>query len=152
VLAFLVLPGVFGFLVPWWIVAGAANRSSGRPWSGAFLVCCGAVILLWCVRDFYVAGRGTLAPWDPPRRLVVVGLYRFTRNPMYVGVLTVVLGWSVLAGSWPLAAYWCVLALGFHLRTIWYEERRLAEQFGADWQRYRAAVPRWRPRPTPWSG
>jgi len=59
----------------------------------------GLVVLLWCVRDFYVSGRGTLAPWNPPKRLVVVGLYRFTRNPMYIGVLMVVGGWAVRAGS-----------------------------------------------------
>ena len=148
----IILPGVFGFVVPWWIIAGAATHGPGWPLLGTVLTGCGLLVLLWCVHDFYVAGRGTLAPWDPPRRLVVVGLYRFSRNPMYLGVLTLVLGWSVLAGSWGVAVYWCVLALGFHLRTIWYEERRLAELFGVDWERYRAAVPRWRPRLTPWTG
>jgi protein-S-isoprenylcysteine O-methyltransferase Ste14 len=67
------------------------------------------VVLLWCVRDFYVSGRGTLAPWDPPKHLVVVGLYRFTRNPMYIGVLMVVGGWGLRAGSPVLGMYLVVL-------------------------------------------
>ena len=93
-------------------------------------------------------GQGAFASTEPwlDRRLVVVGLYRFCRNPMYVGVLTLVLGWSIVAGSWTLGAYLVALAIGFHLRTIWYEEPRLESLFGPDWGRYRAAVPRWIPR------
>jgi protein-S-isoprenylcysteine O-methyltransferase Ste14 len=145
-LAFLALPGVVAFLLPWWIVATDPRRGEGWGLLGGAVAVVGAVVLLWCVRDFYVAGKGTLAPWDPPRHLVVVGLYRFTRNPMYIGVLTLVVGWSLLFGSWRLAVYAVVLAVGFHLRTILYEEPRLAAQFGADWERYRSAVPRWLPR------
>ena len=103
-------------------------------------------MLLWCVRDFYVTGKGTLAPWDPPTRLVVVGLYRFVRNPMYVGVLGVVLGWSLVAGSPLLAIYAALLAVGFHLRVVLYEEPVLQRQFGDDWTRYRAGVNRWLPK------
>ena len=62
-------------------------------------------MLLWCVRDFYVSGRGTLAPLDPPKRVVIVGLYRFVRNPMYVAVLTILVGWALLYGSWLLAVH-----------------------------------------------
>lgn len=149
-LAFLVLPGIFAGLVPWWIVTADPGRGPGWPVAGGFIAVIGLVVLLQCVRDFYAAGKGTLAPWDPPRRLVVVGLYRFTRNPMYVGVLTFVLGCSVAAGSQRLALYCVVVAVVFHLRTIWYEEPRLAAQFGADFERYRAAVPRWLPRRTAW--
>jgi protein-S-isoprenylcysteine O-methyltransferase Ste14 len=144
-LAFLVLPGVVGGLLPLWIVAGDARRGSGSLLLGVPIALIGLAVLLWCVRDFYVAGKGTLAPWDPPRRLVVVGLYRFVRNPMYVGVLTLVLGWSIAAGSRNLAIYCGVLAVGFHLRTILYEEPRLTALFGADYQRYCDAIPRWIP-------
>ncbi len=107
----------------------------------------GVCVLLWCVRDFYAIGKGTLAPWDPPKRLVIVGLYRFTRNPMYVGVLGWVSGWSLLAGSPVLAAYAGVLAVCFHLRVIFYEEPTLARQFGNEWTLYCARVNRWLPKP-----
>ena len=120
-------------------------RTSGT-WFGLPVLGCGIFVLLWCVRDFYVTGKGTLAPWDPPTRLVVVGLYRFVRNPMYVGVLGVVLGWSLVAGSPLLAIYAALLAVGFHLRVVLYEEPVLQSQFGDDWTRYRAGVNRWLPK------
>ena len=107
----------------------------------------GLCILLWCVRDFYVAGKGTLAPWDPPTTLVRAGLYRFTRNPMYVGVLTLVSGWTLSSGSRTLAVYTAGLALAFHLRVIFYEEPWLQRQFPNEWQAYRAKVSRWLPMP-----
>jgi protein-S-isoprenylcysteine O-methyltransferase Ste14 len=149
--AFLVLPGTVGGLVPWLILSTDRDRGEGS-WAGAGVLLIGLLILLWCVRDFYVTGKGTLAPWDPPKRLVVVGLYRFVRNPMYIGVLTLVAGWSLLAGSSLLAGYAGVLAAGFHLRVSLYEEPTLAQQFGSDWIRYNAAVNRWWPRVRPWAG
>lgn len=105
----------------------------------------GVSALLWCVRDFYVSGRGTLAPWDPPKRLVVVGLYRFVRNPMYVAVLMILVGWSLLYRSWLLLAYAIVVATVFHLRVVLYEEPWLKRQFGTEWDHYAARVPRWLP-------
>ena len=150
--AFLVLPGMVGGLLPWLIVSSDRDRGPGWPVLGGIVAAIGLVVVLRCVRDFYVAGKGTLAPWDPPRHLVIVGLYRYARNPMYIGVLTFVLGWSLAAGSWRLAGYCAVLAVAFHLRTILYEEPRLAELFGGDWERYRAAVPRWLPRRSAWHG
>jgi protein-S-isoprenylcysteine O-methyltransferase Ste14 len=105
----------------------------------------GVFALLWCVRDFYVSGRGTLAPWDPPKQLVIVGLYHFVRNPMYVAVLMILAGWSLLYRSWPLALYAAVVALAFHVRVVLYEEPWLERQFGVDWERYAARVSRWLP-------
>lgn len=150
-LSFLILPGFFAFALPAWLASIDGRRGGGFA-VGWLVVVAGATILLWCVRDFYVAGKGTLAPWDPPRRLVVVGLYRYLRNPMYVGVLTLVLGWAVLLGSRLLLWYVVCLAVGFHLRTIIAEEPYLAEHFGEDWREYRAAVRRWWPRSSPWRG
>lgn len=103
----------------------------------------GAALLLWCVRDFYVAGRGTLAPWDPPRRLVSVGLYRVSRNPMYVAVLVILAGWAVAYWSAPLTIYAITVAIAFHLRAVRWEEPTLARLHGAEWTRYRERVPRW---------
>ena len=113
---------------------------------GAVPLVVGAAVLLRCVRDFYVSGKGTLAPWDPPRHLVIVGLYRFTRNPMYAGVSLLLIGWSLLAASPLLAGYLVILAIGFYLRVVLYEEPTLMRQFGDQWTRYAIAVPRWLPR------
>jgi protein-S-isoprenylcysteine O-methyltransferase Ste14 len=141
---FLALPGIVAGLLPALIVASEAQRSSGSGF-GWVLIGMGLFLLLWCVRDFFVSGRGTLAPWDPPRHLVVVGLYRFVRNPMYIAVLTLVLGWSVAAGSLLLAGYAAVLAVAFHLRVIFYEEPCLLRLFGIEWTAYSKSVPRWLP-------
>jgi protein-S-isoprenylcysteine O-methyltransferase Ste14 len=143
--AFLVQPGIVAGLIPGLIVFGDAHRhASFAP--GFALLAVGLALLLWCVRDFYVAGKGTLAPWAPPRQLVVVGLYRAVRNPMYVAVLTVVLGWALAFASAWLVLYALVLALAFHLRVVLHEEPWLRRQFGADWSAYVTAVPRWLPR------
>lgn len=145
-IAFLALPGVVAGVVPLLILGGDAHLARTAPY-GIALLCIGFLLLLWCVRDFYVSGKGTLAPWDPPKRLVVVGLYRFVRNPMYVAVLTVVAGWSLAFGSGWLGLYLGILAVGFHLRVLFYEEPWLSRQFGTDWEVYAKAVPRWLPRP-----
>ena len=145
--SFVVLPGVVAGLIPWLIVS--SNRPEpfdGWLWPGLGVLSTGLAILLWCVRDFYVTGKGTLAPWDPPRALVGVGLYRYVRNPMYLGVLILVAGWAILAGSRPLALYWLALSVIFHLRVVFFEEAWLAGSFPAEWTAYRAAVPRWLPR------
>jgi len=147
-LAFLALPGVVAGLVPMLLAHLDAGRKGGCAF-GFVLMGVGLVLLLWCVRDFLVSGRGTLAPWDPPKRLVVVGLYRFVRNPMYLAVLTLVAGWGLATGSRLLAGYGAVLAVGFHLRIVCYEEPWLRRQFGAEWTAYSASVSRWLPRFTP---
>jgi protein-S-isoprenylcysteine O-methyltransferase Ste14 len=147
--AFLVLPGVVGGLFPWLLLPSDRWRTPGS-WIGGLVVLVGLAIVLSCVRDFYVIGNGTLAPWDPPQRLVVVGLYRFNRNPMYVGVLTWVAGWALQLGSPVLAVYTVVLAIGFHLRVLLYEEPTLARMFPDEWKRYSGTVRRWWPRWSPW--
>jgi protein-S-isoprenylcysteine O-methyltransferase Ste14 len=102
------------------------------------------------VWDFYARGKGTLAAWNPPRHLVVVGLYRRARNPMYISVLVWLAGLSWWTGSLLVAAYGVLLAFAFHLRVVLFEERVLERSFGADWRRYAENVPRWRPRLRPW--
>lgn len=99
--------------------------------------------ILWCVREFYRVGRGTLAPWDPPRHLVTSGPYGVSRNPMYIGVVTILAGWCALWGSRTLIIYSVLFAIGFHLRVLVYEEPWASRHFGAQWDAYRARVPRW---------
>lgn len=142
VFAFLVLPGMVGFAIPLWI---SPRRIATEPvhWLGVPVLAAGIFILLWCVRDFYVAGKGTLAPWTPTRELVRVGLYRYSRNPMYVGVLTILLGWSLLFMSRTLLYYAIAIAVMFHLRVILGEEPWLARTHGEKWTAYKASVPRW---------
>ena len=145
VVAFLLLPGTVAYLVPLLLAPPAADGA--LRWVGGTLVLSGSGLLLWCVRDFYVAGKGTLAPWSPPRHLVTVGLYRWSRNPMYVAVLVIVMGWTLWFASSTLLIYLLFLAIAFHLRILIHEEPRLALSFGEDWRAYRARVARWAPRP-----
>lgn len=145
-LAFLALPGIFAGLVPPLLLANDPWRGAGTAASGALLLGVGLVVLLWCVHDFVVIGRGTLAPWDPPRRLVVVGLYRYVRNPMYVGVVLIVAGVALRYGSPVVGVYAGLLAVAFHLRVVLYEEPALARQFGEDFLAYTGRAGRWIPR------
>jgi protein-S-isoprenylcysteine O-methyltransferase Ste14 len=141
--AFLVLPGVVAITVPAALAAVALRRGGGFHAIGILPLLVGFVLLLWCVRDFYVAGKGTLAPWSPPRHLVTVGLYRFSRNPMYVAVALMLIGWSVAFASPTLATYTGIVLVAFHLRVVFAEEPWLARTHGAAWHEYRARVPRW---------
>lgn len=138
--AFLACPGVVAFLVPWLLLR---PRGGGFHVAGLVPLAVGGALLLWCVRDFYVAGGGTLAPWAPPRRLVVVGLYRVSRNPMYVAVVLILCGWALgfhTRASW---LYALAMAVAFHLRVVLGEEPWLSETYGGQWTAYRARVPRW---------
>ena len=138
VFAFIALPVTVAFVVPLLLRGRAEPAPIGIPFLGA-----GTGLLLWCVRDFCVAGRGTLAPWAPPRHLVTVGLYRLSRNPMYVAVLLVLCGWALTFPSRWLWVYTGCVAMAFHLRVVFFEEPWLARTHGAAWHAYRARVPRW---------
>jgi protein-S-isoprenylcysteine O-methyltransferase Ste14 len=141
IFAFLALPGIVAFIVPVLVLRPAHDASS--HWIGVIPVAIGTLLLLWCVRDFYVAGRGTLAPWTPPKRLVAVGLYRFSRNPMYIAVITVLIGWAVMFQTVALVVYAVAVTIAFHLRVVFAEEPWLARTHGKQWEEYRSRVPRW---------
>jgi protein-S-isoprenylcysteine O-methyltransferase Ste14 len=143
--AFLVLPGFVAGVVPYLLFLADPWRGKGYT-LGMLVMTAGLFLLFWCVRDFYMSGKGTLAPWSPPKHLVMVGLYRFCRNPMYVGVLVLVGGWALFAASPLLVCYLVVLIFGFHFRVILYEEPQLTKLFGAEWESYSFTVPRWLPR------
>lgn len=149
--AVLALPAVMGGAIP----IGLALMD---PWAigwwppGLVVVGIGVLVVAWTVRDFFKIGRGTLAPWDPPRHLVTAGLFARCRNPMYVGVLLTVLGWSKTFRSPFVLGYAILVALVFHLRVLHHEEPWAERTFGDDWHDYRAHVPRWLPRWRPWDG
>jgi protein-S-isoprenylcysteine O-methyltransferase Ste14 len=107
------------------------------------------VILGTCIWEFARIGRGTLAPVDPPRRLVVRGLYRYVRNPMYLSVTTILLGEALLAGSRALLLYWVVWFAAANLFVIGYEEPALRRRFGRSYELYTQQVGRWLPRLKP---
>lgn len=138
-LAFLALPGVVAFAVP---AAIAWPITVYRP-TGVAVIAIGTVLLIWCVRTFYTAGKGTLAPWDPPRHLVTSGPYRVTRNPMYIAVSLILAGWAWATASAVLWLYAGFMMMVFHVRVAIVEERWQQDTFRGEWDRYRAAVPRW---------
>jgi len=106
----------------------------------------GGIILLWSFWNFLFQGGGTPAPVDPPKELVATGFYRYVRNPMYVGVLLIVIGHFLWFQTIWLLAYTVIVFLAFHSFVILYEEPTLRKKFGASYEEYRQRVPRWIPR------
>lgn len=135
----ILVPGTVAFYVPYAIGSRALALSSlgfGRLFLAAPLLLMGSAIYLWCTWDFATTGRGTPAPIDPPKQLVVRGLYRTVRNPMYVGVLLTIAGWVVLFRSWALVGYATVVWLLFHGFVMLVEEPMLRRRFGAAYDAY----------------
>jgi protein-S-isoprenylcysteine O-methyltransferase Ste14 len=142
-------------LVPWWITRWRTESSSGDyavlRFVGVLLILVGVPVLLDSFARFAIQGLGTPAPVFPTRHLVVQGLYRYVRNPMYIAVVTVVLGQAVFFGSLRLLEYCAILWLGFHLFVLAYEEPTLRATFGDEYEAFCAHVPRWIPHARPWS-
>lgn len=113
---------------------------------GASAAALGLALALWCVLAFGLVGKGTPAPFDPPRRLVVRGPYRFVRNPMYIGAIVALTGASLFYESFALLGFTALFAVTTHLVVMVYEEPTLGRMFGADYAQYRHRVRRWRPR------
>ncbi len=155
----IVLPGTALVFVPaaiLWATAGsawAAAPISYRDWEfwlAALLFVPGLALAAWTVRLFLTMGKGTPAPWDPPRKLVVRGPYRHLRNPMISGVLALLLAEAVVFRSWPLAAWMALFLLANAVYFRLSEEKGLERRFGQDYRLYKAQVPRWLPRLRPW--
>jgi protein-S-isoprenylcysteine O-methyltransferase Ste14 len=144
----LLIPGAVLGLVPLALLAGGfgpALRLGHARWAGLVPFAVGLAIIVWCFVEFVRRGRGTPAPYDPPRDLVVSGLYRHVRNPQYVGVVLVAVGEALLAQAGVLLGYAAFLAIGYHLFVRYYEEPTLGRLFGESYTRYRESVPRWLP-------
>jgi protein-S-isoprenylcysteine O-methyltransferase Ste14 len=152
-LFFAVAPGIVAGLVPWWLTGWEA----GTTWPplqalGALLLVAGAIVLVEAFVRFVVEGIGTPAPVAPTQRLVVGGLYRHLRNPMYVAVGATIVGQALLLGRPILLVYAAAFAVVVFAFVRGYEEPTLARQFGAEYDDYRRAVPGWWPRLRPWRG
>ena len=143
--------------MPRWLrLPGPAQPLAEQPWRwlGLLAMGPGAVIALTCIANFVFTGRGTPAPFDPPRRLVTRGLYRYVRNPMYVGMALLLTGEAILFADFSpaLIAYAASLLAAVNLFVVFYEEPTLRRKFGADYDVYCVNVRRWIPRLRPWAG
>lgn len=139
--AFLALPGTIGFLVPWLMVRDDSSPNLHAIGASPFVL--GVALLMWCTRDFYVTGKGTLAPWSPPKNLVIVGAYHYSRNPMYVGVTLINAGWALMFAAQIVLWYTLIVAICFHLRVVFGEEPWLVKTHGEPFVLYMRRVPRW---------
>jgi len=143
-------PGMVTVLIPYWLISsrGTGVLSSNQPlhYLGLPLIVIGAAGLLWCIWEFFSEGRGTISPIDPPKHLVVRGLYRYVRNPMYVSVVTILLGEAILFMSAPVLIEAVVFVVLSNLFVAFYEEPVLRRQFGESYDRYSQTVGRWIPR------
>lgn len=154
--AILLLPGMVTVIIPaavlyWFGVAWPLS-----PWNiilpviGCVVISIGLVLLFWTNQLFITIGKGTLAPWNPPQKLVVRGVYRHVRNPMIVGVFCILLGEAVFFGSLPLLCWFGFFLLVNMIYIPLKEEPGLAKRFGDDYLLYKRNVPRWIPRWRPW--
>jgi protein-S-isoprenylcysteine O-methyltransferase Ste14 len=151
---FLVAPSVVAGLVPWRLTGWQTGRHLWEPLriAGALLLGAGVVFLVQAFVRFVVEGLGTPAPVAPPQRLVVGGVYRYVRNPMYLAITAAIVGQALLLGRLvllPYAAAFLVVCVAF---VRWYEEPTLLRKFGGRYEAYRRAVPGWWPRRRPWRG
>lgn len=143
-------PGTVTVLIPYWLVSsrGTGMASTDQPlrYLGLPLIVIGASVLLWCIWDFFSHGRGTISPIDPPKHLVVRGLYRYVRNPMYVAVVTILFGEAIFFMSAPILIEAGVFIVLANLFVLGYEEPALRRQFGESYESYTQTVGRWIPR------
>jgi len=156
ILFFVIAPGTLAGYIPWafthWQMQGAFFSQEWIRAVGVFLVLAGLVPLINSFWRFAMEGLGTPAPVAPPKHLVVGGFYRHVRNPMYVGVVSVILGQALLFGNVELLWYAAVIWLAFHLFVLGYEEPVLRSNFGDEYEGFCAHVPRWLPRLSAWKG
>lgn len=154
VVFFALAPGVVAGLIPWWLTRW--EWSTPLPFwivlrvFGTALIAGGVIALVHAFVAFVLEGGGTPAPVAPTRRLVVRGLYRYVRNPMYIAVVGIVVGQALLLGRLVLLLYAAPIAAAMGAFARGYEEPALQQQFGIEYAAYRRAVPAWRPRRTPW--
>jgi protein-S-isoprenylcysteine O-methyltransferase Ste14 len=147
---FLIAPGIVVGFIPWSITRW---QLADAPWPiaalGILLVVAGLAVLIDCFVRFAWQGVGTPAPVAPTRHLVVTGAYRYVRNPIYVALVVIILGQVLMFASLPLFVYGALAWLAFHIFVLVYEEPTLRQTYGAEYEAFTSAVPRWFPRLTP---
>jgi protein-S-isoprenylcysteine O-methyltransferase Ste14 len=152
----LIAPGTVAGLVPWWIsgwrIRPPLLHFFPFRWIGVLLIVAGLPLLLDSFARFALKGLGTPAPVFPTKHLVISGLYRYVRNPMYLAVAAVILGQGLLFGDVRVLEYGLLVCLGFHLFVLFYEEPTLRSSFGIEYESFCANVGRWIPRLSPWQG
>jgi protein-S-isoprenylcysteine O-methyltransferase Ste14 len=131
-------------VLSWSGIVGPAEMEAPQI-AGMLIESAGAVVALWCIFTFVRIGRGTPAPFDPPRQLVILGPYQFVRNPMYIGAVLVLTGAALFYWSVPLLVYAGLFLLASHLFVVWYEEPTLRRTFGQEYEAYCRQVSRWWP-------
>lgn len=141
-------PGFVAVLIPYFIVKNQweiifENDFSWQNYSGIFITFIGLIIVFYCIFDFAIKGKGTLSPADKTKELVISSLYKYSRNPMYVGVILILIGETLFFASIELAIYTFVVFLGFHLFVIYFEEPRLKKDFKKQYTQYINNVNRW---------
>jgi protein-S-isoprenylcysteine O-methyltransferase Ste14 len=146
-LLLVLLPG--RVLSRWGVVR--PDTIGAREILGIGITLAGSALAVWCLLAFVIVGKGTPAPFDPPRQLVVAGPYRYVRNPMYIGAGLALEGAAVYTRSLALLGYAALLLVAAHVFVVRYEEPALARRFGDDYRIYRRAVRRWWPRRRPWA-
>jgi protein-S-isoprenylcysteine O-methyltransferase Ste14 len=153
-LFFLIAPGTVVGVIPWWLSRWKAHTPffgiTSLPYCGVALICIGIAVLFDCFVRFVTKGQGTPAPTMPTQLLVVEGLYRYTRNPMYLGITFALLGQGLLLANMRVIAFATISWLVTHFFVLFYEEPRLTKEFGGGYLAYLSNVPRWNPRCTPW--
>jgi protein-S-isoprenylcysteine O-methyltransferase Ste14 len=143
----ILVPGTVGVCVPLLITRGRGiSNNPVLPSVGSLLLILGSGVYLWTVWNFATEGKGTPLPLDAPKRLVVNGLYQYTRNPMYTGVILVILGWVCLFADGWILLYALGVGAIVHLFVVYFEEPRLQDLFGEEYATYRRSVGRWMPR------
>lgn len=156
IIFFFVAPFTIAGVIPWWIthwqIGSAAFALPPVQVAGGGIAAIGALMLIDSFVRFAVKGLGTPAPVFPTKHLVVSGLYRYVRNPMYVGVVAAILGQALLFASPQLLIYGAIIWAAFTAFVQGYEEPTLLETFGDEYETFRKNVPRWIPRLTPWRG
>ena len=141
-------PGVVCGLIPWLIVRDEIREDLSVPFQvyhliGTLIIVIGVMVLIHCIFSFAKHGKGTLSPLDPTKKLVAKGLYRYSRNPMYLGVLLIIIGETVILRSFNMGIYLFLVLIAFFCYVIFFEEPRLNRDFGDDYKAYKKKVRRW---------